>query len=171
MLFAEGPGRSDPTCSDRDVSLPHVFVNSTAQASERMFSSGNERTPMSFPANGVEDAGYMMKESDKLHLLIELMNMNMEDKTVFLTITYDFVPGHPAGWSDVKPVWLDARQCGTSEVNSPTTTGAFVLEYDWVSTVGGQIIAAAGAYTMSQSGFFRSSADLARSRPRRRTEC
>lgn len=56
------------------------------------------------------------------------MNMNMEDKTVFVTMTYDIIDGAlPAGWKDVKVVWFDANQCGTSEVNPPKQSGQFLI--------------------------------------------
>jgi hypothetical protein len=52
----------------------------------------------------------------------------VEDKTVYLTMTYDLIDGPlPAGWRDVKPVWFDANQCGTSEVSPPKQSGKFVI--------------------------------------------
>jgi hypothetical protein len=35
-----------------------------------------------------------------------------------MTVTYDIVPGHPYK-DEIKVVWFDVRQCGTSEVNPP----------------------------------------------------
>jgi hypothetical protein len=56
------------------------------------------------------------------------MNMNMEDKTVYLTMTYELLEGAlPKGWKDIKPVWFDAAQCGTSEVSPPQQSGKFVV--------------------------------------------
>jgi hypothetical protein len=35
------------------------------------------------------------------------MNMNMEDKVVYLTMTYDILDGPlPTGWKEVKAVWF-----------------------------------------------------------------
>jgi hypothetical protein len=52
----------------------------------------------------------------------------VEDKTVYLTMTYDIIDGPlPAGWRDIKPVWFDANQCGTSEVSPPKQNGKFVI--------------------------------------------
>jgi hypothetical protein len=54
--------------------------------------------------------------------------MNMDDRTVYLTMTYDVIDGPlPAGWMDIKPVWFDANQCGTSEVNPPKQNGQFTI--------------------------------------------
>lgn len=66
----------------------------------------------------ITDAGYKLYDTDQFSALIELMNENMEDKTVYLTMTYDIVRGHPYK-DDIKILWMDVRQCGTSEVNPP----------------------------------------------------
>jgi hypothetical protein len=119
VIFNEGDGRSDATCSQRPVSVPHALAGLTPQKSERIFASGNERTVISIPKDGVTDAGYKLKKDDKFHLIVDLMNMAEEDRTVWLTVTFDYVFGHHKDWSDVKPVWLDVNQCGTSEVIPP----------------------------------------------------
>jgi hypothetical protein len=75
-LYNVGPGREDPTCSHRDVSVPHSSIGSTPRNSERIFASGNERTVASFPEWGVKDAGYKIRKEDKFAASIELMNMN-----------------------------------------------------------------------------------------------
>jgi hypothetical protein len=123
VAFNEGPGRQDVTCAHRDISLPHISVGTTARNSERFWSAGNERTPLSFPQTGAQKAGYMVNKQDKFHLLMELMNANMEDAVLYFTITYDFVEGHPSGWDAIRPAWLDVANCGTSEVNAPSQTG------------------------------------------------
>lgn len=40
--------------------------------------------------------------------IVDLMNEGMKDEVVYLTISYDFVPGSPAGFDDMKPVWYDS---------------------------------------------------------------
>jgi hypothetical protein len=55
----------------------------------------------------------MLNNDDKFHLIMELMNANMEDAVLYFTITYDYVEGHPAGWKNLKPVWFDVANCGT----------------------------------------------------------
>jgi hypothetical protein len=70
----------------------------------------------------------------------------MEDKIVYVTQTYDYIPGPiPNGWQDVKTIWLDANQCWTGEVAAPKETGAFSIESEpWTPTVEGRIIDAVG---------------------------
>jgi hypothetical protein len=143
VMFNVGPGREDLTCSHRDVSLPHVSIGATSRNSERFFASGNERTIGIFPDWGVTDVGYKIRSTDSFASLIELMNQNMEDKNVYLTITYDVVDGHPFK-DDLKCVWFDIRQCGSSEVNPPKGQNKFTVDYSWKSTINGQVIGSIG---------------------------
>jgi hypothetical protein len=53
------------------------------------------------------------------------MNMNTAAKQVYLTIYYDYVDGHPNHMEEVKPVWLDAAQCGTSEISGRSAGSKF----------------------------------------------
>lgn len=126
--FTMGPGRQDATCYGKR-SLPHVDVGTSPSNSERYFSSGNERTFINPDRGGADTKfGYHIKTTDRMAFIVDLMNMNMEDKTVYMTMTYDIVEGPlPDGWRDLKPVWFDANQCGTSEVHPPQQTGQFRL--------------------------------------------
>jgi hypothetical protein len=74
------------------------------------------------------------------------MNMNMQDKVVYVTMVYDFIDGPlPVGWNQVKGVWLDVNQCGTSEVWPLSETGAFTIESKpWVPNFEGKVIYAMG---------------------------
>jgi hypothetical protein len=119
VLFTKGPGREDPTCKEADISLPHATIGGTPRRSERIFASGNERGQMDLPGWGHNDVGYKMKSTDELAALVELMNENMKDEVVYMTISFDILEGHPYK-DDAKVVWFDVRQCGTSEVNPPS---------------------------------------------------
>jgi hypothetical protein len=72
--------------------------------------------------------------------------MNMDDRTVYLTMTYDILEGGlPAGWMDIKPVWFDAAQCGTSEVSPPKQSGQFTITSGtWVPNFDGEVIGVGG---------------------------
>ncbi|TID20215.1 Diphthamide biosynthesis protein 2 [Venturia nashicola] len=138
-----GPGRSDPTCSQFEVSIPHVGINTTAHTSERIFASGNERVPVIFADMGAKDSGYRLRAEDKLGTLIDLANMNEDDKTVYYTMVWDYVPGHPLK-NDVSMAWNDVRNCGVSEANPPEKKTKFTLDDTWTSTVDAEIIGAFG---------------------------
>ena len=118
-----------------------------------MFSSGNERTPAFLPQwSGATNVGYHMKPTDKLAFIVDLMNENMEDKVGYLTITFDYVPGSPAGYDDMKPVWFDAAQCMTSEVRAPKQNGSFVVTApQWSANFEGDILGSAGVCSILSS--------------------
>jgi hypothetical protein len=132
VLLASGTGKADATCA---YGLPQVAV--AHPGAERIFASGNERTPVDLTRTG--NFGYRLNSADQLHLLVDLMNMNPTAKTVYLTMQYRYVPGAAAGYRPVRPVWLDAAQCGTSEVKAQT--GAYTLtSRPWTSNVSGTLI-------------------------------
>ncbi|KAF2428039.1 hypothetical protein EJ08DRAFT_719738 [Tothia fuscella] len=145
VLFNVGPGRQDATCSS--ISLPHMLVGSSASGSERLFSSGNERTQAIVPnwPTG-KNVGYKLKKEDKFALIVDLMNENMKDEVVYLTITFDIMsPAATATYDDMKPVWFDVAQCLTSEWPAPYNSGNYTVPAaTWVANFDGEIIGAAG---------------------------
>ncbi|QDS77875.1 hypothetical protein FKW77_000329 [Venturia effusa] len=143
VILAVGEGREDTTCLDQPFSLPHITVNSTHFQSERIFSTGNERTNAVFPDMGVTDAGYKIRAQDKFALILELMNENAKDETVYFTMVWDILDGHPLP-HDVQLVHHDIRNCGTSEVNPPEGQSKFTLESTWTSTIDAEVIGILG---------------------------
>jgi hypothetical protein len=89
VAINKGPGRKDPTCVDNYRSLPHIDVGSSAQNSERFFSSGNERTTVDVSLSNEVNSGYYIKSADQFSFIVDLMNDNMEAKVVYMTITYE----------------------------------------------------------------------------------
>jgi hypothetical protein len=87
-------------------------------------------------------AGYHLRSTDSVRLLVDLMNANEEDKIIYVTFTYDYIEGElQPGWSDVKPIWLDADQCGLSEVESPKNENGFSLaSKPWKASFDGTFI-------------------------------
>jgi hypothetical protein len=73
------------------------------------------------------------------------MNMNAGYKEVYLTIYYDYVEGHPSHFEEIKPVWLDAFQCGTSEISGRSANSKFDFGSPaWTANFDGQIMGAGG---------------------------
>ncbi|TID14430.1 DNA repair and recombination protein [Venturia nashicola] len=143
VILAVGEGREDTTCLDQPFSLPHITANTTHFQSERIFSTGNERTDAVFPDMGVNDAGYKIRDQDKLALLLELMNENGKDETVYFTMVWDILDGHPLP-HDVQLIHHDIRNCGTSEVNPPEAKSKFTLNTTWVSTIDAEVMGILG---------------------------
>lgn len=72
LLFNSGPTRSDPTCRDRDISIPHVAVGEIPQHSERIVAAGIEGGSFLFPVEA--KVGYKLHPEDKFKVLMDIMN-------------------------------------------------------------------------------------------------
>lgn len=157
--FNTGPRRWDPAALTESSCLPHEGVNTMGGASlgkgsisarnaERYFVTGNERTPFNYYKAGAggEGSAYHLDAADKFFYLVELMNMNMNDATVYITMTYDIIDGAlPTGWKEVKTVYLDANACKSSEVPSPKGKTQFTIaSKPWKPNVEGPIIDSIG---------------------------
>ncbi|RPB05656.1 FAD-binding domain-containing protein [Choiromyces venosus 120613-1] len=81
---------------------------------QRVFASGNERTVTRIN----HDANYGIKADtlDNLDIILELINEATDTKTLYLTMTYEYVPQSTAGYKAVTMAWLDATGCGISGV-------------------------------------------------------
>jgi hypothetical protein len=146
--FTAGPKRWDPVCLGK-LSLPHTAVRQNPSTAERYFTSGNERSVFDFNAGGKDmskGSGYLLTPQDKFYYLVDLMNMNPDDREVYMTMTYDYLDGElPKGWEQAKTVWLDAASCGTSEVGPPQQSGAFEIKSNpWKPNFEGRIIDSIG---------------------------
>jgi len=145
VLFNIGTGAWDATCTV--FGLPHMIVGSLPASSERIFSSGNERTLVFFnpPGSKIKEMGYPVYNGDHFGLIADLMNMNPQSKQVYLTMYYDYLEGHPASYEEVKPVWFDVAQCGTSEVGGGKPDTAFKISSSpWTANVEGEAVGMGG---------------------------
>jgi len=84
-----------------------------------------------------------MRKTDSLASLIKLMNQNPTEQVVYMTMTWDYVDGHPFK-DDIKTVWLDVRQCGTSEINPPAGKNQFQVNYNWTANFDGDVVGSIG---------------------------
>ncbi|KAF2666114.1 hypothetical protein BT63DRAFT_416527 [Microthyrium microscopicum] len=148
--FNQGPTRWDPVAWDYGMAcIPFYPTMNSPTKSERFYTAGNERSVFNYNPrdNGLQSgSGYALKKEDRFSFLVELMNMNMEDKIVYMTMTYEYLPGAlPKNWYETKSVWLDAFQCGTSEVKSPQQNGSFSIRSGrWSPNFEGKVISAMG---------------------------
>jgi len=94
----------------------------------------------------ITDAGYRVAKSDSFAMIVDLMNMNKVDNTLYVVIHYDIIEGNkPAGMSEIKPIWLDVDQCGFSEARAKSQTGSYnILSVPWSTTVTGDVIVMGG---------------------------
>lgn len=161
------------------LSLHHVVIGNLRLPSvtcpyvpERLFASGNERTPANICLNGTQKAGYHVSDNDSFQFLAELMNEVHEERAAIISIDWEFVPSAAAvmassAFASVTPLWLDiAGTCGEngSEVAVPiitnttatsnTSTGAMgstpadafslVMDPPWTSNFSAKVLLALG---------------------------
>jgi hypothetical protein len=89
--------------------------------------------------------GYPVFPSDRFGLIADLMNMNPSAKQVYMTMYYDYVEDHPSGWDEVKPVWFDVAQCGTSEIGGGSAGSKFTISsLPWTANFEGEILGIGG---------------------------
>jgi hypothetical protein len=119
--------RSDATCGSTLLGL----------AGERFFASGNERTPIAFPAG----YGYRVRWYDSWNMLVDLMNMEPNSQTVYIELTVTAEPSW-VSLKPLKPVWLDIDECGDSEYTTPV--GSYTTSWPWTSNLTGDVVAAIG---------------------------
>ena len=131
MFAAQSSGKSDATCAGKGPGL----------LGERFFASGDERTPVDLTSLPY---GYKVNSSETWNMVFDLMNWETTSKTVKIRMTWKYATGSDhTSRAAVKPVWMDANQCSlNSYITVPT--GLSDTHYDWKSTFGGKLIAAAG---------------------------
>ncbi|TVY42220.1 hypothetical protein LSUB1_G003915 [Lachnellula subtilissima] len=106
---------------------------------ERFFASGNERMEVDLSNSGTNTAGYFVGANDTIGFLVELMNQAMENQTAVVTITYEYIPGHPTTFNEITPVWLDIGGCSTSEMPAKNETTFQYTSPVWSANVTGRI--------------------------------
>lgn len=73
-------------------------------------------------------------------MLTELMNEHQHAQSAFVSITYEYIPGHPSDFQNVIPIWLDIGGCKGSEVPVPDDETAFEFTSpSWNASVSGRV--------------------------------
>jgi Stress up-regulated Nod 19 len=128
LLFNRDTGRTDATCGSSMLGL----------LGQRFFASGDERTPTIMPRG----FGYRIGATSSWTHMWELMTMSSVPETVYVQVTFDWVPGSTPGMTNVEPVWLDVDQCGDSEVDVPA--GRSSVPYTWTVNRPGNLVGIGG---------------------------
>ena len=131
MFAAQSSGKSDVTCAGKGPGL----------LGERFFATGDERTPIDLQSLPY---GYKVNSTETWNMVFDLMNWQTTSKTVKIRVTWKYATGTDhTSRAALRPVWMDANQCSlNSYIEVPT--GLSDTHYDWKSTFGGKLIAAAG---------------------------
>ncbi|KAK0620508.1 hypothetical protein B0T14DRAFT_233199 [Immersiella caudata] len=112
---------------------------------ERMNVNGNERSTFDFTLKGTRKAGYLLRATDHIFMAIEVLNMNPAPRTVILTIEFEYLPGTPANFDIVFPVWLDVKGNCLANPLPPKGTRVFTARgptTGWVAPWSGDLILA-----------------------------
>jgi hypothetical protein len=128
LLFNRDTGRTDATCGSSVLGL----------LGQRFFASGDERTASVMPRG----FGYRVGAGSSWSHMWELMTMSNVPESVYIQVTFDWVPGSTAGMTNVEPVWLDVDQCGDSEVDVPA--GRSSVPYTWTVNRPGNLVGIGG---------------------------
>ena len=92
MLLNSGPNVLEPNCGMGKV--------------ENIFMSGNEKSTGGFalPESNIK-SGYSLTPADRFIMTTELMNMKDKEQWVWMTLTYEYLPGKHPDFKQGKTVW------------------------------------------------------------------
>jgi hypothetical protein len=128
---------------------------------ERMFSSGNERAPTSFGdvmTNKVISA-FPLIPSDKLLAPFMLQNLDGVEKTVYVTVDFEYIPGKkPPNVKVAKAMWFDITSsengCKDSVVFQTPTKARFTrTSPTWTSRFTGEMLGVSKFHSFPKGPF------------------
>ena len=104
------------------------------------FGGGNERTLVHYTGPNF-NSGYYISPNDSFILYNELMNMDVEEKHIYATINWEYLPGKPEGFKRVQDMWLDLSYCSPVGRKAPANEKTFnVSSVKWTSPYDGQVV-------------------------------
>jgi hypothetical protein len=72
------------------------------------------------------------------------MNMVDTPRDAYLTMTFEYIPGMPAGFSKVQSLWFDIGGCRTSSLPAKPDTHFDYTSPSWTSDISGRVTFVAG---------------------------
>lgn len=131
VFMAQSSGKVDATCGN----------NGPGQLGERFFATGNERTAIDLESLNY---GYKINSSETWNMVYDLMNWETTSKKVKIKVAWKYATGDDhSERTGLRPVWLDADGCSMDSLIS-VPSGISDTHFDWKTTFGGNMIAAAG---------------------------
>ena len=134
-----GPGRQDVLCPGGTERIP--------KGMERMLAIHNDRNETFYGVRATDKMGFYLGKDDIFDLELMLKNEVNKQQEVVFSIEWEFVPGRPAGWQDVKGIWMDVAPCSAmmSDIEPPAGKSKFTLTGpSWTSTVDGTLLNTVG---------------------------
>jgi len=138
-LSLRGPTRSDLRCPGGTKRIPLGM--------ERILAFHNDRNETFFGLNALDERGLYVGKDDVYDMELMLKNELNVPKDVQYVIDWEFVPGKPANWGNVRGIWMDAAPCSAvmSDIDPPKDKLKFKLEGDdWTSSVNGILLNTVG---------------------------
>jgi hypothetical protein len=151
-IINTGPEAKDGTCGRPSYDL--------------FFSTGNERSNIIYNnPDSTHQSGYYIHGSDNFLLQSEVINNELDDKDVWVYMTYEYVPGKRPGQQQTKVIWLsaaspacstkldlsalvgggkpkpDESKLGTGEFYPPNDKAFTLKSQPWISPWSGNFIA------------------------------
>jgi hypothetical protein len=134
-----GPGREDLRCPGGTARIPKDM--------ERMLAFHNDRNDTYFGVTGTDPMGFYLGKDDSMILELMLKNELNTPKDVEYSIEWEYVPGRPEGWGDVRGIWVDVAPCSAmmSDIEPPEGKQKFKISGpEWVSTINGRLLNTVG---------------------------
>jgi hypothetical protein len=137
-LSVKGPNRTDVACpnSKRTIGM------------ERMLAIHNDRNETFYGMTATDKMGFYLGKDDTFDLELVLKNEVNVPKNLTFSIEWEFVPGRPAGYADVKGVWIDAAPCDAkmSDIPPPSADAQFTLTAKdaWTAPYNGRFLNTVG---------------------------
>jgi hypothetical protein len=97
----------------------NTFGNGGGGMPGMFFSVGNNRSPLVYPGTGT----YLPKGTTFM-LSSELASMNDDPTDIYITVDYEWLPGKPAGYSNILAISQDASR---GKPSPPAGKSSFVL--------------------------------------------
>lgn len=122
--------------------LHHMVLGNSTPSSpglacgfEGFFSSGNERMAIDLTKSG--NYGYLVRPTDRWSLTEDLANLTTTEKTMSVTVDYDYVPKNTPGIRPAKPLWIGASMCMGAYI--PAQQGKHSYSWTWTATVAAKL--------------------------------
>ena len=134
--------RDDPTCNGTTFTGWDSRPSFGSGLPERFYAAGEERARLALPPG----YGYRLSSDDNWAMIYMVMNHRAETDRAFIQYRFTYETGaSDADTTDVKPYWLDVRNCQADPIyNVPGTGGpgsTHLKEYDYTMPQGGRIVA------------------------------
>jgi hypothetical protein len=84
--------------------------------------ASRSNSPTNATPHRTSKTGYYIAPNENIGFFAELMNMVDTPRAAYITMTFEFIPGMPSGFSQAQSMWLDIGGCGSSSLPAKAHT-------------------------------------------------